>query len=69
MVIYKLTCDILSKATHLDCHIPIYLSQKSLGLMEYSLNCLGHLTKMAATPIYSKTKYASLQAVVDLDLF
>ena len=33
--------------------------------MDYSLDCLGHLTKMAATSIYGKTK----QAVVDLDLF
>ena len=28
--------------------------------MEYSLDCLGHLTKMAATPIYGKTKYVLL---------
>ena len=25
--------------------------------MEYSFDCLGHLTKMAATHIYGKTKY------------
>ena len=37
-------------------------SQKSL--MDYSLDCLGHLTKMTG-----KTKYVSLKAVVDLDLF
>ena len=30
---------------------------------------LGHLTKMAANPIYGKTKYVSLLAVVELDLF
>ena len=32
-------------------------------------DCLGHLTKMGATPIYGKTKYVSLLAVVNLDLF
>ena len=40
----KLTCDLLSKATHLDCQIPILtsFSQKSLGcLMDYELDCLG----------------------------
>ena len=37
--------------------------------MEYSLDCLGHLTKMAATPIYGKTKYVLLiLVVVDLDI-
>ena len=30
---------------------------------------LGHLTKMAATPIYGKTKFVPLLAVVDFDLF
>ena len=36
-------------------------TQKSLGcLMDYSLGCLGHLTKMAATPIYGKTKVVPL---------
>ena len=35
------------------------VSQKSLGcLMMYSLDFLGHLTKMAATQ-YGKTKYVS----------
>ena len=51
----KLTCDLLSKATHLDRRTPIYtsFSQKSLGcLMDYSLDCLGYLTKMAVTTIY-----------------
>ena len=45
----KLTCDLLSKATHLDRHTPIStsFSQKLLGcLMDYSLDCLDHLTKM-----------------------
>ena len=31
--------------------------------MEYSLDCLGHLTKMAATPKYCKTNHVSLEAV------
>ena len=36
-------------------------SQKSLGcLMDYSLDCLGRLTKMAATPIYGKTNFVPL---------
>ena len=55
----KLTCDLLSKATHFDCHIPIKTcsSQKSLGcLMDYSLDCLGHLTKMYMV----KTKFVPL---------
>ena len=30
---------------------------------------LGHLTKMAATPIYGKTIFVPLLAVVDFDLF
>ena len=37
--------------------------------MDYSFDCLGHLTKMAATPIYRKTKFVSLLAVDDPDLF
>ena len=37
--------------------------------MDYSLDCLGHLTKMAATPIYGKTKFVLLEAVDDLGLF
>ena len=37
--------------------------------MDYSLDCLGHLTKKAATTIYGKTKFVLLEAVVDLDLF
>ena len=64
MVLYKvpnvkLTGDLLSKATHLDCHTLILtsFSQKSLDcLMNYSLDCLGHLTKMAANSIFGKTK-------------
>ena len=51
----KVTFDLLSKATHLDHHTPIYksFSPKSLGcLMDYSLDCLDHLTKIDATPIY-----------------
>ena len=59
MVIYlpnvKLTCDLLSKTTHLDCHKPIYLNT----FLRNHWDCLGHLTKMAATPIYGKTKYRS----------
>ena len=61
-----MNCDLLSKTTHLDRHTP----KKSLGcLLDYSLDCLGHLTRMAATPIYGKTKFVQLKAVVDLDLF
>ena len=33
--------------------------------MDYSLDCLGHLTKMYMV----KTKFVPLRAVVDLDLF
>ena len=34
---------------------------KSLDcLMDYSLDCLSHLTKMSATPIYGKTKFVPL---------
>ena len=37
------------------------VSQKSLGcLMDYSLDCLSHLTKMSATPIYGKTQFVPL---------
>ena len=38
--------------------------------MEYSLDCLRSLDpKSTATPLYGKTKYVSLYAVVGLDLF
>ena len=47
---------------------PFY--QKSLDcFIEYSLDCLGHLTKIAAAQLHGKTKYVSLKTVVDLDLF
>ena len=60
----KLTCVLL--ATHLDCHIPF--PQKSLGcLMGYSLDCFKSLDQNGHNP--HKTKYVSLKAVVDLDLF
>ena len=36
--------------------------------MEYSLDCLGHLTKMAPAPIYGKIKYVSLYAVLDFNI-
>ena len=63
MVIYKyfknvkLTCDLLPEATHLDCHKPIYLN---ILFSEITGIVLGHLTKMAANPIYGKTKDVSL---------
>ena len=50
----KLTYDLLSKVTHLDCHKPIYLNT---FFSEITGIGLGQLTKMAATPIYGKTKY------------
>ena len=53
----KLTCDLLSKATHLDCHKPIYLNT---FFLENTGIVLGHLTKIAATPIYGKIKYVLL---------
>ena len=41
-------------------------TKQKLGcLMDYSLDCLGHLTKMGMV----KTKFVPLKAVVDLDLF
>ena len=61
MVLYKLTCDLLSKATHLDCHIP-FLNIFSLEitglLMEYSLDCFRPLDRNGRNP--HKTKYVSL---------
>ena len=37
------------------------VSQKSLGcLMDYSLDCLSHLTKISATPLYGKAKFVPL---------
>ena len=46
-------------------YLNIFFSQKSLGcLMDYSLYCLGHLTKMYMV----KTKFVPLKAVVDLFL-
>ena len=60
----KLTCDLLSKATHLDCHIYTYLNIffiEITGLFDrLFIWLLGHLTKMAAAPIYGKTDYVSL---------
>ena len=61
--IVKLTSALLSNDTHLDrhTHFSISFSQESLGcLINYSLDCLGHLTKMATTPIYGKTKFVPL---------
>ena len=58
----KLTSDLfyprplIWTATHLSEH---FFSQKSLGcLIDYSFDCLGHLTKMAATPIYGITIFS-----------
>ena len=59
-----LTCDLLSKATHLDCHMPIFLNtffSEIIGLFDGVFKIvLGHMTKMAAIPIYGKTKSVSL---------
>ena len=50
-----------TKVDDLGTHLSTSFSQKSLGcLMDYSLDCLGHLTKLAATPIYGKRKFVLL---------
>ena len=56
----KLTCDLLSNATHLDCHIPIGFSEITGFLMEYLLDCFRSLDQNGCTPIYGKPKYVLL---------